>query len=195
MAYGQSWDETTPVGASDAGDLDTDIQNTKVAIRERLEDVIDDFANDAVDPKQLNLGPICKVTLTSALAVADSTDTTIDWTSEVFDDDAVHDSGDPSYLTIPVDGKYLIGVNIAWQTNGTGNRIVNLESSAASGMVALSTIGAITVGLGASAVGQNLVYLADAAANDTFHVIVWQTSGGSLNVLTQSCFWLHRLDY
>ncbi|MHC4316007.1 MAG: hypothetical protein ACYSW3_26495 [Planctomycetota bacterium] len=52
MAYSVPWDETRPPGATTpAADLDVVIQDVQIALRERLEQVIEDFANDGTDPK------------------------------------------------------------------------------------------------------------------------------------------------
>jgi len=53
MAYSIAWDETSPDGSTTpANQIDTELQNIKVSVRERLEDVFPDWDNDAVDPKQ-----------------------------------------------------------------------------------------------------------------------------------------------
>lgn len=56
MVYAIAWDEATPVGATtSASDIDLELQNLKISIRERLDDLIGtgNWANDAVDPKEL----------------------------------------------------------------------------------------------------------------------------------------------
>lgn len=59
VAYTKSWDESAPIGATTpAADLDVIIQDLKIALRERLEQVIPDFGNDGVDPKVIPLANI-----------------------------------------------------------------------------------------------------------------------------------------
>ena len=42
MAYAVAWNEATPVGASvDADTLDTEVQNLKKSVRERMNDLLD----------------------------------------------------------------------------------------------------------------------------------------------------------
>ncbi len=54
MAYGIPWDEAGPSGATTPADtIDTELQNLKISIRERIEDVICDWADDSVNPKVL----------------------------------------------------------------------------------------------------------------------------------------------
>jgi hypothetical protein len=56
MAYTIPWDEASPDGAiTPAADIDVELQNLKTSIRERIEDVIPDWANDGVDPKTIPL--------------------------------------------------------------------------------------------------------------------------------------------
>lgn len=53
MAYTKGWDESAPSGNLPANQLDTALQETKTALRERLEQIIPHFANDAFDPKRV----------------------------------------------------------------------------------------------------------------------------------------------
>lgn len=62
MAYNIPWDESAPDGSiTAAADIDVIIQQLKESIRERLEDVIPDWANDGVDPKTIPLASIIGV--------------------------------------------------------------------------------------------------------------------------------------
>ncbi|MCP4902611.1 MAG: hypothetical protein GY906_37075 [bacterium] len=57
MAYSIGWNEAQPDGAVvDAKDLDLEIRNLKIAMRERLEQVIFEWSTDATDPKVLVAG-------------------------------------------------------------------------------------------------------------------------------------------
>ena len=61
MAYGVSWDEASPIGGSTpAADLDTELQNLKISLRERLDNLVGtgNWANDAVDPKKVQLSAL-----------------------------------------------------------------------------------------------------------------------------------------
>lgn len=56
MVYVQSWDNAAPDGATTpAADIDAEIRNLKVAISERMDDLVGDtnWANDGVEPKTL----------------------------------------------------------------------------------------------------------------------------------------------
>lgn len=55
MAYQIDWDENSPDGATTlASTIDSELQDLKTSIRERLEDIIDDWQDDGTDPKLLN---------------------------------------------------------------------------------------------------------------------------------------------
>lgn len=57
MAYTNNWDETDPDGAVvAASDIDREIRQVKVDVRERLEQVIPGFGDDSVDPKVMGEG-------------------------------------------------------------------------------------------------------------------------------------------
>lgn len=54
MAYGVNWNEASPIGATTpAADIDTELQNLKISIRERMNDLIGvgNWENDGVNPK------------------------------------------------------------------------------------------------------------------------------------------------
>lgn len=54
MAYAQGWDASSPDGAlTPAADIDVEFQNLKVAIGERLAEVIPEWADDLEEPKKL----------------------------------------------------------------------------------------------------------------------------------------------
>ncbi len=54
MAYSIPWDEAGPSGATTPADtIDTELQNLKISIRERIESIICDWSDDSVDPKVL----------------------------------------------------------------------------------------------------------------------------------------------
>lgn len=56
MAYAQGWDASAPDGAiTPAADIDVEIQNLKVALGERLAEVIPEWADDLEEPKKLSI--------------------------------------------------------------------------------------------------------------------------------------------
>ena len=56
MAYSKGWDASEPDGAiTPAADIDVEIQDTKVAVGERLVEVIPLWADDLEQPKKLSI--------------------------------------------------------------------------------------------------------------------------------------------
>jgi len=56
MAYGQGWDASAPDGAiTPAADIDAEIQDTKVAVGERLVEFVPEWADDLKQPKKISI--------------------------------------------------------------------------------------------------------------------------------------------
>jgi hypothetical protein len=127
MAYTVPWNEATPDGSEDADTLDTEIQNLKRSLRERLEDFFPDWSDDGVDPKIPVTGyPRCSLILQSqqtGIITATYTPIAFGAGSEEFDDGAMHDvSTNNSRITIPagLGGDYMFSANVIWAVVGTG---------------------------------------------------------------------------
>ena len=203
MAYAIAWNEATPVGASvNASTIDTELQNLKKSIRERMNDVLaggsggTDWETDATNPKRLLLGqPRVRVGKSADQAIANSTSTVVSWNQESFDVGGLHDnSTNNSRLTIPADeaGVYMVGVSIPWDASTTGYRQADLKkngTTAELSIVATNTTGAVfTV--------QSIVYpLQTLVATDYLEIEVVQNSSGSLDIkATRAAFWLLRIN-
>ena len=66
MVYTVPWTEGAPVGAATPADtIDTELQNLKISIRERLEDLIDDWTVDGTDPKVFNVAAVLAAVIDS----------------------------------------------------------------------------------------------------------------------------------
>jgi hypothetical protein len=56
MAYSKGWDASTPDGAiTPAADIDVEIQDTKVAVGERLAEFVPEWADDLAQPKKISI--------------------------------------------------------------------------------------------------------------------------------------------
>lgn len=63
----------------------------------------------------------CKVTLAADFNIPDATDTAVVWDTEAFDTASMHSAGtNPSRITIPEDGTYLVGFHASMETDGAG---------------------------------------------------------------------------
>ena len=120
MVYAIAWNEANPIGASvDASTIDTELQNLKKSIRERMNDILSNaWETDANNPKRLLLGqPRVRVGKSADQTIANSSSTIVSWNQESFDVGDLHDnSTNNSRLTIPADeaGVYMVGVSIPW---------------------------------------------------------------------------------
>lgn len=180
MAYNIPWNESSPPGSADADTLETEIQNLKESIRERIEDVVSDWANDAVDPKSLILPSQDRATvaLTSDLAIPNTTTTIVDWDQEYLDDGGLIDLGtNPSRITIQEDGFYLLFAHVAWEASATGIRRVTFLRNGG------TTFGGTEAeASGSSPFRQNAIMGVEATASTYFELQVYQSSGGNLDL-------------
>ncbi len=132
MAYSIVWNESSPVGASvSAADIDAEIQNFKISIRERMNNILlNTWETDANDPKTLDPAALSldKVVLSrsATLSIANDTLTGITWNNEITNADSLFDSGSPTIITIQATGTYLIILQANFVFNATGYRRVEV---------------------------------------------------------------------
>ena len=115
----------------------------------------------------------------SAQAISNATDTTVNWTDEDYDTDAFWDAGTPGRITIPEDGTYHFDISIEWEANNTGQRQAWIELNGGA-----TVYGKDTVISNSSALESfNWISLdLDLVAGDYLQVRVRQNSTASLNV-------------
>jgi len=121
MAYAIAWNEAAPVGSSvNASTIDTELQNLKKSIRERMNNILSNaWETDASDPKTLDVQAIAGTprvarVVPGAVSLLTTVNTVIDFGAETFDTDSFHDNAvNPSRLTVPVAGYYLIHSSLA----------------------------------------------------------------------------------
>lgn len=125
--------------------------------------------------------PTCKVRHSANQSILDTTYTTLTFDTELWDhaDFPMHAAGNPTRLTAPVAGKYLVSGSAEFASNATGLREVVLYFNGTTihtrvQIAALS--GAVTV--------LNITDQLSLAAADYVELRVRQTSGGALNVVT-----------
>src|SRR5215831_1233030 len=139
--------------------------------------------------------PAARVYKAAALSVSNATTTGIPFDTERFDTDNIHDVAvNNGRLTCRTAGKYLIGVNIEWNPNATGERIVWLYLN---GGTPIAEVRGPANGASAT-LGQIATVLQDMAVGDFVEVYVYQTSGGALNITATPNyspeFWMIRQD-
>lgn len=134
----------------------------------------------------------CKVYNSSNQSLANNTETTLSFNSEVWDNDTLHDTvTNNSRITVPADGAgmWLIIGEVTFQTNGTNDRRIVIFQNGS--LVALNVIKAPS-----AALRLQICYIAEAANSDYFELRAWQNSGGSLNAESgvYTFFECHRLS-
>lgn len=125
----------------------------------------------------------------SGMVVGNSTDTGVLFGTNLVTGPRITVSGGTlptgHVFTLQEAGLYLIVTSVIWDATVTaGRRVLQIWQNGA--QVAKHTI----AGNGPTNMSHQLVYLMQAAANDTMKVVVWQNSGGNVNILQDdsACF-------
>lgn len=122
----------------------------------------------------------CSVTKSAVQSVANNTSTTLTWNGELFDTSAFHDnSTNNSRITIPTgkDGYYQINGWAGPTGNATGVRAVTICKNVGLTVLADSSLAAVA----STSIGFGVNVVANLVAGDYLQLVVYQTSGGSLN--------------
>lgn len=131
----------------------------------------------------------CRVLRSTTQSISDSTVTTVNWNSEDFDTDSMHDnSTNNTRITAKTAGKYVIVVAVVFAANDTGIRQIILNKN---GSLHQQQIFAN------NASGEDQLSMSSVvslAVNDYVEVDVYQASGGALNVQTTSSFSAAKVD-
>ena len=98
---------------------------------------------------------------------------------ESYDTAGFHDDNNPTRLTVPVDGKYLIYAWVLWDTDFTGSRYAGLSVNGVSREAQSSE----PVSIGTS---HSIATHANLVAGDYIQLQVFQKTGGTLNVQNAS---------
>lgn len=140
----------------------------------------DAIVNNLTVSGSLSGGIKCKVQKSAAnQTISNITNTSITFDAEVEDSTGMHDTGsNTNRITFATAGTYLLGAQVYWHNNSTGNRILNIFNNTG-GIIAGSVIQA--PGAGDFHVQQTCGYYV-AAASDWAEVSVYQSSGGDLDV-------------
>jgi hypothetical protein len=115
----------------------------------------------------------------------------VTWSAEDFDDDAMHDTSTNSErITIQTTGTYLIGGNVRFAANATGERGIRVTD----GTTVLG-LGVRFDAAGSGATQMNVATIHNMTAAEYVQLEVFQNSGGNLNVtVTEGAdFWAIRI--
>lgn len=126
-------------------------------------------------------GPICQLTKNGTVGISASTLTAVLWAVEVVDNDSMHSTvSNTSRITFTHAGLYDIKVALAWDTlSSSGSRFAWVQLNGAGTVL----VGSVASGTGNDPTVHNMAVDYIATAADYIEVFVYQTSGGTLNLL------------
>ena len=123
----------------------------------------------------------CKLRLSANLTVSNATYTSPDWTA-VVDTGGFFDVAIPEVITIPETGWYEISCTLGWDTNGIKLRELYLQEEDSLNILVADSRLAVSDADTIISIGRT-IYLQKGIA---MRVLVWQNSGGDLDVLRAS---------
>ncbi len=125
MAFSVAWDESSPPGSTPADTIDTEIQDDKTAVRERIETLFPGWTDDGEDPKII---PAWLLRKTDTESLIDVALLPVDWNVEDRDTDSfITVTSDTVIIPAGQNGLYLLDIAIAWTPSAVGVRILSLE--------------------------------------------------------------------
>ena len=167
-----------------ASDLIGVLSNLKTTVKDKIvsaiNELFDNLASHKADKAPHTATPKCRVYNSTNQSIADSTLTVLAFNSERFDNDSMHDnSTNNSRITVKTAGKGVAYVSLAFVNNATGFRSVNIKLNGTT-IIAQETKQAVN-GSYTSFSFCTVPY--DFALNDYIEIIVYQNSGGPLDVV------------
>lgn len=134
----------------------------------------------------IGTSPAARVYHSVAQSIANSTFVILNFDSENFDNDSIHDNvTNNSRLTCKTAGTYLIVAGVTFAAVAGGYRLVNIKKNGAAN-IAFENSQSIS-----DAKANICTAIASLAVNDYVEVEVYQNSGGALNVSQQSFSMVH----
>ena len=187
-AYGVAWNESAPVGSTtDASTIDTEIQNLKVSIRERMNNILHstgDWGTDSEEPKLVDIAAlagtpvVALVYASGALTLADSTALILLWNSETLDTATLHStSTDTGRFTIITAGYYRLVASIQVEA---GSAAADIALRLRKNGVNIRIVNTPVIASDNTTLYINEVVLA--AAADYYDLQMHQTSGQAMNI-------------
>lgn len=116
------------------------------------------------------------------ISIANATNTALTFDTERYDTDALHSTTtNTNRLTAPAAGKYLITGHVEWGASATGQRYINVRFNGTT-VIAQQHV----INLNNTVFSQSIATIYSLAANDFVELVVFQDSGGALNVQANS---------
>ncbi len=134
-----------------------------------------------------------KVQHSADQTITNTTNTILNWDTEAYDTSTFHDNvTNNTRLTVPADGKYLIGCTLAWVADSTGDRVLSLRKNGTDLLVGDALPASNT-----NITTNSVTIIEDLSSSDYIEVRVYQSSGGDLAADTDEVytwFWAQRIS-
>ena len=161
------------VDISEALDVD---KTKKITFANAVKDYADAVA-DTVFAVYPAVTPSARAYNNAAISINHNTNTALTFNSERWDTDSIHStSTNPSRLTATTAGIYHIYGHIVWGSNSTGDRKIDIRVNGS------TFIASIRYAASGNNNWMSISTEYSLAATDYVELVVYQTSGGSLNV-------------
>jgi hypothetical protein len=143
------------------------------------------IADASVDAAKVGTIPGARVRRTAAQQVANNATLIVSYDAIDFNVGDVYNAAQPTRMTAPIAGRYLIVATARWQNNDQGRRTIALEVNGTAAQIARSNVSAYFQG-GANPLQPEQTAQAVYKLNAGDYVEVWayQDSGGALNLLS-----------
>jgi hypothetical protein len=198
VAYNIPWSESQPDGSEAANTLDTEIQQLKESIRERMNNILSSttvWQTDAQDPKLLKgtafvAGSIpyiaqanerAVLSLNSNEVITTATATPIPWDNEDVDVGGLVDLVSPTRITIVNTGFYLVVGSVLWAAGSTGDRLCYIRKNGASTLTLSSAKPSALL-----AAANNPAFIGVLTAADYLQLFVEHSEGSNLEVVSSA---------
>jgi Pentapeptide repeats (8 copies) len=146
----------------------------------------DSVVDGAVGPAKFGTIPGARVRRTAAVTVPGnaSGSTVLSYDATDFNVGGVFNSTQPSRMTAPVAGRYLIVATARWESNANGRRTIALEVNGTAAQIARSNISAFWFTTATFNPEQTAEAIYKLSAGDYVEVLAYQDSGSALTLLT-----------
>ncbi|MCA9835563.1 MAG: hypothetical protein KC422_01550 [Trueperaceae bacterium] len=144
-----------------------------------------DAAKAAIDANEaaiasMSAKPAVSAGLVSNQAIPNNSVRKVNWNAESFDIGGFHDNAtNNTRLTVPEAGIYQINALIAWETNGTGDRLLTVLKNGT-----LTQLSDTKTPVTGSSTSQSLSGMLELSAGDFLEVSVFQSSGTELDLFS-----------
>ena len=130
----------------------------------------------------------CALIRTAVQSIPHNTETAISWESAQYDDDSYWTIASPTRITIPEDGRYLVGGSATYGAMSSDtNLLLALNGTARWTLIKITTVAAVFSG-----VTSLIVFL---SAADYIELTTTQNSGGAVNYVGSAYprFWIAKV--